>query len=195
MYQWRHWCHDKCRRAEWLKVLAFCNSLSQAKKGDHPHPYMQHIAHPISIHWTFIDPLPIYLHSTSFIWDVTDMMYDTPCCDPIQIGAQAGRRTSMCRMQPSCIDTTSLPALIRLSPHLNIKHSYFSSHIFGTEMIGCPICIHATPICIHAVIRPRRRPVTAAPADSRVFYFLISPIVVGQTDHSAPTDILHQPLL
>ena len=33
------------------------------------------------------------------------------------------------------------------------------------------------------------------PADSRVFSFLISPSVVGQTDHSAPTDILHQPLL
>ena len=36
---------------------------------------------------------------------------------------------------------------------------------------------------------------TATPADSRVFHILISPIVVGQTDHSAPTDILHQPLL
>ena len=169
VYQWRHWCHDKCRWAEWLKVLAYCNSLSQAKKGDHPHPYMQHIAHPISIHWTSIDPLSIYIHATSFIWDVTDMMYDTPYCDPIQIGAQAGRRTSVCRMQPSCIDTTYQHAHSRLSPHLNIKHSYFSSHVFGTEMIDCPICIHATPICIHAVIRPRRRPVTVAPADSRVF--------------------------
>ena len=119
----------------------------------------------------FIDPLSIYLHSPSFIWDVTDMMYDTPCSDPVQIDAQAGRRTSVCRMQPSCIDTTSLPALIRLSPHLNIKHSYFSSHVFCTEMFDCPICIHATPICIHAVIRPRRRPVTVAPADSRVFTF------------------------
>ena len=36
---------------------------------------------------------------------------------------------------------------------------------------------------------------TATPADSRVFHILISPIVVGQTDHSASTDILHQPLL
>ena len=36
---------------------------------------------------------------------------------------------------------------------------------------------------------------TATPADSRVFHILISPIVVGQTDHSAPTDILHKHLL
>ena len=119
----------------------------------------------------FIDPLPIYLHSTSFIWDVTDMMYDTPHCDPKHTAAQAGRRTSVCHMQPSCIDTTSQPAQFRLPPHLNIRHSYFSSHVFGTEMIDCPICIHATPICIHAVIRPRRRPVTVAPADSRGFTF------------------------
>ena len=33
VYQWRHWCHDKCRWAEWMKVLAFCNSLLQAKRG------------------------------------------------------------------------------------------------------------------------------------------------------------------
>ena len=53
VYHWRHWCHDKCRWAEWMKVLAFCNSMSQAKKGDRPHPYMQHTAHPISIHLDF----------------------------------------------------------------------------------------------------------------------------------------------
>ena len=119
--------------------------------------------------WAFIDPLSIYPHSPSFIWDVTDMMYDTPCSDPVQIDAQAGRRTSVCRLQPPCIDTTYQHAHSRLSPHLNIKHSYFSSHVFCTEMIDCTICIHATPVCIHAVIRPRRRPVTVALADSRVF--------------------------
>ena len=75
VYQWRHWCHDKCRWVEWLKVLAFCNSLSQAKKGTQSHPPMQPIVHSFSLHWTSINPRSIYIHSFACIWNGIDIMH------------------------------------------------------------------------------------------------------------------------
>ena len=107
---------------------------------------------------------------------------------------------SRCRSQ-RCEETADLHRLLLGGRQcMHVHHIPLIPTMSHYRSLSCVLCVarysidqlHHMHSCSDAT---EATTATVTPADSRVFHILISPTVVGQTDHSAPTDILHQPLL